>query len=144
MLDKPMTGTIDPYLMNRLATCKNPYQGEAKRVLCVCSAGLLRSPTTAHVLYNEFGYNTRAAGLTPQFALIRVDRVLLVWADEVVCMDEDQEKTLLVMMEEYNCRRPIICLDIPDVFNYNDPTLKTTIKYKYEEDLKRRHEPPTT
>jgi predicted protein tyrosine phosphatase len=33
-------------LMNRLGNCKNYHQGKFKRVLCVCSAGLLRSPTT--------------------------------------------------------------------------------------------------
>ena len=49
--------------MNRMWNVSNPWQGDAKRVLCVCSAGLLRSPTAAKVLYDEYGYNTRAAGL---------------------------------------------------------------------------------
>lgn len=29
-------------LMNRLGNADNPYQDRYKRVLCVCSAGLLR------------------------------------------------------------------------------------------------------
>ncbi len=80
-----MYGGIDsPFLMNRLGNCNNSYQGEAKRVLCVCSAGLLRSPTAAFVLSNSpWNYNTRAAGLTPQFALIPVDKVLLTWSQEI-------------------------------------------------------------
>ena len=65
-------------LMNRLANTHNHYQGDAKRVLCVCSAGLLRSPTAAFVLSQEpFGFNTRAAGIAEDFALIVVDDVLL-------------------------------------------------------------------
>lgn len=33
----------DPYLMNRLANAKNPYQGEGTKVLCVCSAIVIQS-----------------------------------------------------------------------------------------------------
>ncbi len=36
---------------NRWGNIDNPYQGSAKKVLCVCSAGMLRSPTAANVLY---------------------------------------------------------------------------------------------
>ena len=62
----------DPFLMNRLANSSNRYQGEYKRVLCVCSAGLLRSPTAALVLSQEpYNFNTRAAGLDEAFALSR-------------------------------------------------------------------------
>ena len=75
------------YLMNRLANSSNRWQGKYKRVLCICSAGLLRSPTAAFVLSQEpYNYNTRAAGLTKEFALIPVDEVLLNWAQEVVCI----------------------------------------------------------
>ena len=50
-------------LMNRLGNSKNPYQGDFKKVLCVCSAGLLRSPTAAWVLSNApFNFNTREIG----------------------------------------------------------------------------------
>ena len=44
--------------MNRLANTQNKYQGKYKKVLCVCSAGLLRSPTAALVLSQEpFNFN---------------------------------------------------------------------------------------
>lgn len=77
-------------LMNRIANSTNQFQGSYKRVLCVCSAGLLRSPTTALVLSQPpYNYNTRAAGLTKEFALVPVDPVLLHWADEVVCMNSE-------------------------------------------------------
>ena len=53
------------FLMNRIANSTNPFQKDYKRVLCVCSAGLLRSPTAAYVLSQApYNYNTRAAGLT--------------------------------------------------------------------------------
>jgi len=119
---------MDNFLMNRLSNSHNEWQGEFKRVLCVCSAGLLRSPTTAFVLSQEpFNYNTRCAGLTPEFALIPVDDVLLEWADEIVCMDKKQEREL-----KAKTQKPVICLDIPDRFGYRSPELIKMVKQQYE------------
>ena len=111
--------------MNRLANVHNKYQGKHKRVLCVCSAGLLRSPTAAIVLASEpFNFNTRAAGLTPEFALIPVDEVLLEWADEVVCMER-------WMVDKLETEKPIICLDIEDSYEYRNPDLMRLVKERY-------------
>ena len=109
-------------IMNRLANCHNRFQGPERRVLCVCSAGLLRSPTAAWVLSNPpFLFNTRAAGIDPEFALIPVDQVLLEWADTIVCMTEDQRIDLEQMMEED--QKPILCLGIEDSFERMNPEL---------------------
>ena len=117
------------YLMNRLANSTNPYQGKHKKVLCVFSAGLLRSPTAALVLSQEpYNFNTRAAGLTAEFALVPVDEVLLHWCDELVCMDHRQELQLKKMLKE---PKPIVVLDIPDNYEYRDPDLIESIKESY-------------
>lgn len=116
------------FLMNRIANAHNKWQGEYKKVLCVCSAGLLRSPTTAFVLSQEpYNFNTRCAGLTPEFALIPVDEVLLEWADEIVCMDRRQEAGLKGITQ-----KPVVCLDIPDNFEYRNPHLIELIKTQYD------------
>ncbi len=61
---------------NRLHNMRNPHQGSNKKVLCVCSAGLLRSPTLAWILSNEpFNFNTRAVGTSSEYALIVLDEV---------------------------------------------------------------------
>lgn len=117
----------DKYKMNRLNTAKNPHQGKFKKVLCVCSAGLLRSPTAAFVLSQEpFNFNTRAAGLTPQFALVPVDEVLLEWADEIVCMEPEQAHAIRQRVD-----KNVLCLGIPDVYGYRNPTLIEMIKTQY-------------
>jgi predicted protein tyrosine phosphatase len=116
-------------LMNRKFNSKNMYQGDFKRVLCVCSAGLLRSPTTAFVLSQApYNFNTRAAGIVPAFALVPVDEVLLEWADEIVCM----EPTHKIALEALGTKKPIFCLNITDSFEYRDPTLIHLIKEKYD------------
>jgi len=118
---------------NRLWNCRNPYQGDYKHVLCVCSAGLLRSPTTALVLSQEpFNYNTRAAGVH-DYALIPVDRVLLTWADEVVCMEASHGHIIEELMEHFDIEVPVTVLGIPDNFEYRDPDLMQLIVEKYNE-----------
>lgn len=121
-------------LMNRLATTKNQFQGNYKKVLCVCSAGCLRSPTAAVVLSQEpFNFNTRSCGIDTGFAIIPIDPVLMEWADEIVCMDEFQKKKLNQMTD-----KPVINLNIGDTFAYRDPWLVAKIKKRYpvQEDSK--------
>jgi predicted protein tyrosine phosphatase len=124
---------MSEFIMNRLANAGNIYQGKYKRVLCVCSAGLLRSPTAAFVLSQEpYNYNTRAAGLTKEFALVAVDEVLLHWADEIVCMSDEQAEQLADITEE---GKRIVSLNIEDNYRYRDPELIALIRLKYDSPL---------
>lgn len=122
----------DEYLMNRLACAKNEYQGKFKKVLCVCAGGCLRSPTAAVVLSQEpYNFNTRAAGIEVDFAIIPIDRVLLEWADEIICMDVHQQIRLKEMT-----KKPVYNLSIPDRFEYRDPQLIKMIKQRYDDVIK--------
>jgi len=124
----------DPYLMNRLGNVNNRFQnnGRYKRVVCVCSAGLLRSPTASVVLSQEpWNFNTRAVGLIPEFALMPLDQVLLEWADEVVCMTEDQADAVTDMLQQLKLRTLVTCLNVPDNFSYRDPELVRLISERY-------------
>ncbi len=119
--------------MNRLANATNNFQGKYKRVLCVCSAGLLRSPTTAVILSQPpYNYNTRAAGLTKEFALVPVDRVLLHWADEIVCMNSEQAEELRELLKT---EKPVVVLNIEDSYEYRNPELIEQIKAAYDKYL---------
>lgn len=117
--------------LNRLAVAGNPYQqiDKYKRVLCVCSAGLLRSPTMAWALSQEpFNYNTRAAGITDEYALIPVDEALIEWADEIICADRDVMNTLF---NKFPTVQEVTCLDIPDQYQYRDDELVEIIISRY-------------
>ena len=112
--------------MNRLYTCHNGYQGGTKRVLCVCSAGLLRSPTAANIIHKVFGHNTRACGISIDFALVPFDNVLATWADEIVVMESWMAHNIPNEFQD-----KIICLNIEDSFAYMDIKLQQLIKDKY-------------
>jgi len=113
--------------MNALHNCKNPFQGEAKKVLCVCSAGLLRSPTLANVLHKEFDYNTRSCGVH-DYALIQYEHVLGEWADEIVAVNRDIAYFLPEIIPE-----KLTVLDIPDDYEYMNPELQKLCLEQYKE-----------
>lgn len=119
--------------MNRLGNAKNEFQGSAKKVLAVCSAGLLRSPTAAVVLSQPpFEFNTRSAGAVDDFALILVDDILLAWADEIVFMEKHHRKILDRRLKSMGEKAPkVVVLNIPDDFKYGDPELKRMISEAY-------------
>ena len=111
----------------------NSYQGDYKRVLTVCSANMLRSPTMAHVLSAEpYNFNTRSAG-TAGFALIPVTEDLLLWADEIVCADTEHALYIRDKLMEYQLDKPVINLNIPDIYEYRNPELIELIKERYEQ-----------
>ena len=117
---------------NRIHNSSNPHQGAFKKVLCVCSAGLLRSPTIAWVLSQEpYEYNTRAVGLDKNYALIPMDDVLLHWADEIVCAEADQSESISRSLELFGIDTRVVNLNLPDSYDYRDPELVHLIKRRY-------------
>ena len=67
---------------NQSFNVHNYSQGITKKVLTVCSAGLLRSATLQNVLIKEYGYNVRNCGTIESYALIPISEALVIWADE--------------------------------------------------------------
>jgi predicted protein tyrosine phosphatase len=121
---------------SRIGNCSNRHQGEFKKVLAVCSAGMLRSPTIAWVLgASPYGYNCRAAGLEQSYALIKVDDVLLSWADEIVCADYEHVDVIEKRLKELNLSTEIVNLKLPDRFPYRDSKLVKLIKERYNQHL---------
>lgn len=117
----------------KMGVISNQFQGDYKKVLMVCSAGILRSATAAHILAGDpWNLNTRNAG-TASYALIPVTEDLLQWADEVVCMETDHAILVRNKYLEYQLPvRRIITLGIEDIYEYRNPTLIQLIKQKYQ------------
>ena len=126
---------------NKYGVLRNQYQGLYKKVVCVCSAGCLRSPTAAFVLSQKpFDFNTRAVGVDRNYAIIPITEELIVWADEIVCMDNTHLHLLKGAASEFSEgganileAKPVIVLDIPDNFEYREPMLMNLIKQRYIE-----------
>lgn len=117
----------------RIGNCSNRHQGGFKKVLTVCSAGMLRSPTIAWVLGQDpYGYNCRPAGYVQEYALVKVDDVLLTWADEVVCADLEHVYYVKDRLKDLGLDKPLVNLNLPDIYEYRDPELVKLIKERYD------------
>ena len=131
---------------NREYNVRNPHQGKSKKVLCVCSAGLLRSPTLANVLHREFGYNTRAVGVVSDYALIPLDRVQLLWADEVVFVEPrvHKEAKNLCTNENWGELEDLVAqvtvLGVPDKYEFMSTELQKICLKQYNDALMLRGE----
>jgi predicted protein tyrosine phosphatase len=94
---------------------------------------MLRSPTIAHILSAApYYFNTRSAGTEP-YALIPVTEDLLMWADEIVCADTEHAMWIRNKMMTWMLDKPIVDLQIPDIYEYRNPELIEMIKDRYEQ-----------
>lgn len=117
---------------NQMYNIGNIYQGTTKRVLTVCSAGLLRSATLQNFLIKEYGYNVRNCG-TEDYALIPISEALVRWADEIVFVNEENYYKVKHDLKEINIKEEKIkVLDIPDMYEFNNPDLLKICKEQYE------------
>jgi len=116
---------------NRIHNITNPYQGSRKKSLCVCSAGLLRSPTLSYTLMSEpYNRNARAVGHNKEYALIPLDPVYIAWADEIICVDEESYDAVYNFCLSNNFpidKIEFIKLNIKDIYEAFSPELFTEI-----------------
>lgn len=113
----------------------NSYQSGIKKVLCVCTAGLLRSPTAAEILSRfPYHYNTRSTGIDSVFAIMPLTLRAIYWADEIVCMEQYHRQMIYDMfgheLDDFEKSKWIV-LGIPDKYRFRDPQLKKLIRSRY-------------
>lgn len=109
----------------------NPYQGKYKRVLFVCTAGMLRSATAARLFsLPPYDWNTRACGAA-HYALIPLTDSLLYWADEIYCMERKHALAVEELLPDMMFKVKV--LDIGDVYMYRDARLEELLRRRIEE-----------
>lgn len=121
--------TLTETIFNSTSPYNNPYQGQDKKVLFVCSAGLLRSATAARIYARK--YNTRAAGTAP-YALIPLSDDLIIWANEIVFVNEENYRAACTKWDLDNFKREIKVLNIPDQYEHMHPELIKHFEQQYE------------
>lgn len=100
-----------------------------KRVLFVCSQNRLRSPTAEQVFSGRPGFEVASAGLNPE-AETPVSADLLAWADVIFVMERAHRNKLSKKFRAQLRSKRIICLDIPDEFEFMDPALVRLLEAK--------------
>jgi predicted protein tyrosine phosphatase len=112
------------FLLN--APYANVYQSNRKRWLFVCSAGMLRSPTGAAVA-TAMGINARSCGSNTAYALIPLSVNLIMWADKIFFVHEENYMDAKLTFEDVGYWEDIeakcVLMDIPDIYEAYDPKL---------------------
>ncbi len=129
-----MTTYSDNIRQCRDGVVKNPYQGTDKKVVFVCSMGILRSATGARLYAKK--YNTRTAGTWTE-ALVPLTPILVAWADELVFVNASNYKTVMDKLvddeEQYDfVFKKSKVLDIPDCYEHMHPELIKAFEEQYE------------
>jgi predicted protein tyrosine phosphatase len=112
---------------------RNPYQGKDKKVVFVCSMGILRSATAARIY--GFKYNTRSAG-TWADALVPLTDTLIAWSDELVFVNKTNYEQIAGRFVENGSNLHEVAnvkvLDIPDAYEHMHPALIKAFEEQYE------------
>ncbi len=97
------------------------------KLLFICSQNRMRSPTAEHLLQGAAGYAVKSAGVDLS-ARTRVHNELIAWADIIFVMEMWQRLILEKDFPKAIRGKRLICLDIPDEYQYMEPELVHLLK----------------
>jgi len=97
-----------------------------KKVLFVCSQNRLRSPTAEQVFSMRADLEVASAG-TNKDAETPLTAELVAWADIIFVMEKEHRNKLQRRFKK-ELRARLICLDIPDDYEFMDPVLVSLLE----------------
>ena len=100
-----------------------------KKLLFVCSQNKWRSLTAEKLFEGSRRYQVRSAGTQPD-ARIVVTEGHLGWADMIFCMEKSHLNRLRRKFPDALRDKRVICLHIPDEFEFMDPILIDELRGK--------------
>jgi predicted protein tyrosine phosphatase len=100
-----------------------------KNVLFICSQNRLRSPTAEQVFADYPGIECASAG-TNHDAENPLTPELVKWAEIIFVMEKTHRNKLSQKFRPYLGGKKVICLDIPDDYEFMDEGLIKLLKVK--------------
>jgi predicted protein tyrosine phosphatase len=90
--------------------------------LFICSQNKLRSPTAEHIFAKWPGVETDSAGLNND-AEVQLSSEQVDWADIIFVMEKTHRTKLNSRFRKHLRAKRIVCLDIPDDYDFLQPEL---------------------
>jgi predicted protein tyrosine phosphatase len=101
----------------------SPYSSDkVTNVLFICSANRLRSPTAEQIFSTWPGIETDSAGIS-NGANVPLSSEQVEWADIIFVMEKTHRSKLNRKFRSSLKGKRVICLDIPDDYEFMDPIL---------------------
>jgi predicted protein tyrosine phosphatase len=101
----------------------------SRNVLFICGKNRLRSPTAEQIFADWPGIETSSAGISLD-ADNPITPELLQWADLVFVMERAHRSKLSAKFKPHLGNKRVVCLDIPDKYEFMDPELIRVLKAK--------------
>lgn len=100
-----------------------------KRALFICSQNRLRSPTAEQIFADWTEVETDSAGLGGD-ATVPLSPEQIAWANIIFVMEKTHRNRLSAKFNKYLNGKRVICLDIPDNYEYMQPELIKLLEAK--------------
>ena len=100
-----------------------------KRALFICTQNRLRSPTAEQVFASWPDVDTDSAGLGND-ANVPLSSEQIEWATIIFVMEKAHRTRLSIRFKKHLNGKRVICLDIPDDYEYMQPELVTLLSAK--------------
>lgn len=109
-------------------------RSDSIKILFLCSQNKRRSLTAEKVLNNYNGHTVKSAG-TENNARVKVTAGMIGWADIIFTMEKKHTRRIQEKYKDELYGKKVICLYIPDEFEYMDSSLIEIIEEKVAEYL---------
>jgi predicted protein tyrosine phosphatase len=106
-----------------------------KRALFLCTQNRLRSPTAEQIFSTWPDVETDSAGLGAD-ATIPLSPEQIEWANIIFVMEKAHRSKLSARFKRYLNGKRVVCLDIPDEYEYMQPELIKLLESKVGRFLK--------
>jgi predicted protein tyrosine phosphatase len=107
------------------------------RILFVCTQNRLRSPTAEQVFSQWPGIESASAGVHSS-ADVPLDAELIQWADIIFVMEAAHKTKMSAKFKKYLDGKRVVCLGIPDDYQFMEPALVEILERKVGPFLKVR------
>lgn len=103
--------------------------------LFICSQNKLRSPTAEHIFAKWPNVETDSAGLNND-ADVQLSTEQIEWADIIFVMEGTHRNKLSQKFRKHLNGKRVVCLDIPDDYEYMDAELVRLLEVRAEKFLR--------
>jgi|GEM_PF-383783 len=101
-----------------------------KRLLFICSANMMRSPTAEDLFKDSEKYETKSAGIL-DMAVVKATQAHIDWADTIFIFSEKENGHLTCLRRHFDIAgKEVIDLGIPNIYDRGDPELVRLLKGK--------------
>jgi predicted protein tyrosine phosphatase len=111
-------------------------QDRKLKLLFVCTVNRMRSATAHKIFESDQRFEVDSAG-TDKSANTVLEPEQLEWADAVIVMEKCHRTFIRDKYPEFYNKKKIVCLYIPDDFDFMQPELISILKAKVEDVYRR-------